>query len=385
MSKIPYTITGTVVDATTLSPLVGVDVSYNEDSTLTDTKGYFTLVGHIEENEFITLKISSPNYTQTSIPPYSINLINGLPTETPKLKPNLGVIKLTPSVNSLKVDKLNSLQYSNNTIKSLSPVDSSLLQQKSFSSIINTIKLTLIPMVLGMLYEFGITKANDFLQGKISDLNSNCPSNPEKIKDIIQTRNKLTKQLNNLYKTVDRLTKSLGLINNVLSISSTTFSVLKSLPIPTPPPPTPSLVPIIQDTKADIDQNIKKFTNISSGLLTTLIILRESIQQALDLLAILDENIQKCTTDADLVEINQELRTINNEQQQQQQTIPQVNGFTFDVETEITNDTLKRKRAIAKNSTGVTLLKGEYSFSSSDKILIDELIFYIQSNDLKAN
>lgn len=383
MSKIPYIITGTVVDATTLSPLVGVDISYNEDSTLTDTNGYFTLVGHIEENEFITIKISSPNYTQTSIPPYSINLVNGLPTETPKLKPNLGVIKLTPSANSLKVDKLNSLQYSNNTIKSLSPVDPSLAQQKSFSNIINTIKLTLIPMILGMLYEFGITKANDFLQGKISDLNPTCPSNPEKIKDIIQTRNKLTKQLNNLYKTVDTLTKSLGLINTVLSISSTTFSVLKALPIPTPPPPAPSIVPIIQDTKTDIDRNIKKFTNISSGLLTTLIILRESIQQALDLLAILDENIRKCTTDADLVEINQELREINNEQQQQ--TTPQVNGFTFDIETEITNDTLKRKRAIAKNSTGVTLLKGEYSFSSSDKILIDELVFYIQSNDLKAN
>ena len=42
------------------------------------------------------------------------------------------------------------------------------------------------------------------------------------------------------------------------------------------------------------------------------------------------------------------------------------------------------KRAIAKNADNVTILKGEWSFSSIDQILIDELVFYIQQNDLKA-
>jgi hypothetical protein len=49
------------------------------------------------------------------------------------------------------------------------------------------------------------------------------------------------------------------------------------------------------------------------------------------------------------------------------------------------NTEIKRKRAVAKNQAGITLLKGEWSFSSNDQILIDELIFYIQSNDLKAD
>jgi hypothetical protein len=31
------------------------------------------------------------------------------------------------------------------------------------------------------------------------------------------------------------------------------------------------------------------------------------------------------------------------------------------------------------------MLKGEPSFSSNDQILIDELIFYIEQNDLKAD
>ena len=57
----------------------------------------------------------------------------------------------------------------------------------------------------------------------------------------------------------------------------------------------------------------------------------------------------------------------------------------MDVEVEKTSNPLKRKRAIAKNTNGVIALKGEWSFSSVDQILIDELVFYIQVNDLKAN
>ena len=113
-----------------------------------------------------------------------------------------------------------------------------------------------------------------------------------------------------------------------------------------------------------------------------LLVLRDSIQQALDLLKLLDQFIQNCTTDADLVAINEELRVTN---QSDPPTITQINGFTMDVETENTTNNLKRKRAIAKNSQGVILLRGEYSYSSSDQILIDELVFYIQNNDLKAN
>ena len=63
-----------------------------------------------------------------------------------------------------------------------------------------------------------------------------------------------------------------------------------------------------------------------------------------------------------------------------------VNGFILSVETDNSNPvgTLKRRFAVAKDTRGITLLKGEPSFSSSDQILIDELVFYIQQNNLKA-
>ena len=50
------------------------------------------------------------------------------------------------------------------------------------------------------------------------------------------------------------------------------------------------------------------------------------------------------------------------------------------VETEVTDKPLKRRRATATNAQGVVMLKGEWSFSSIDQILIDELVFYIQQN-----
>ena len=62
-----------------------------------------------------------------------------------------------------------------------------------------------------------------------------------------------------------------------------------------------------------------------------------------------------------------------------------VNGFTMGVETEKTTNSLKRRRSTATNAGGVVMLKGEWSFSSIDQILIDELVFYIQINDLKAD
>ena len=64
-----------------------------------------------------------------------------------------------------------------------------------------------------------------------------------------------------------------------------------------------------------------------------------------------------------------------------------VNGFTLVVQEDSENPvgTLKRRRAVAKNSKGTILLKGDESFSSGDKILLNELKFYIETNNLKAN
>lgn len=369
----PYNISGIVVDKLTKQPLIGVKISYNENTTLTNSDGEFNLNGVATTEDFIQININASSYVPQTKSPY---------TGDNKVKNNLGVVELISNKTNLELEKLKSSQLDNNLVQNIIPKDASSLQQKTLNNTINNLKSILIPSILGLIAQFGVTNALDFINSKTSNIDPSCPQDIEVLKGLISKRNKLAKQLNNLYKTVDITTKALGLLDITLTTFTTTFTFLKALPIPTPPPPSPSLVPPIQDLKPGIDSNIKKFTTISSGLLILLTTLRDSIQQALDLLKLLDQFIQNCTTDAELTEVNEELRVTN---QTSPPTTAQINGFTMDVETENTTNDLKRKRAIAKNNQGVILLRGEYSYSSSDQILIDELVFYIQTNDLKAD
>jgi hypothetical protein len=85
--------------------------------------------------------------------------------------------------------------------------------------------------------------------------------------------------------------------------------------------------------------------------------------------------------------LSQELINLSNEASEEGVSSPNiVNGFILEVQAMDQNvvGNLKRRQAIGKNSQGIILIKGDPSFSSSDQILINELAFYIQSNNLKA-
>ena len=89
-----------------------------------------------------------------------------------------------------------------------------------------------------------------------------------------------------------------------------------------------------------------------------------------------------------MTEINSELLALGTQSQSQGNPIvTNVNGFEISVVVDEDSKAgeLYRRQAIAKNSTGITILKGESSFSAEDQILIDELAFYIVQNNLKAD
>ena len=114
--------------------------------------------------------------------------------------------------------------------------------------------------------------------------------------------------------------------------------------------------------------------------------LRQNLVLVLNLLKMLDGLIQDCYPEAGQSDLRAELLELTKEQSNQESPlVTNVNGFEMGVETEGTTSTLKRKRAIARNKQGIVMLKGEYSYSSIDQILIDELSFYIQTNNLKAD
>ena len=127
-----------------------------------------------------------------------------------------------------------------------------------------------------------------------------------------------------------------------------------------------------------------------------IILLKSVISMLISHLQILDQNIQECYPEINsdnqiglgvyLEPINLELQKINQNQNQTTPTITKHNGFDLKVINANTNSVqgLFRRQAVAINPQGVIALRGEPSFSSSDQILINELIFYININNLKA-
>jgi hypothetical protein len=368
-----YSIEGTVVSNQDQSPIKGAQITIIPgDSTFTNAEGSFTINGDILENESLFMTVSAPGY-QAIEPP----LYKGDNT----LKSNLGVLQLQPIVTSLAEDKIKSSQLNIDQIKEISKSrkDLSYYAEEKLANQVNILKNTLIPSVLTMAASFGITQLLNYSPEQLPKLlnQSVCPTQPELI-NLINRKNKLVKQLNNSLKLIDTTTKTLDITGFLIIPLQALLTIAENNP--------PITNPIPLGVSKRLDQTISTLSSVNTGILSILIILKQTLVQALQLLNLLDSLIQKCYPDADQEKVALELTALTN--QQSTQTSPVVinaYGFTMGVETEVTDKPLKRRRAIATNKGGVVMLKGEWSFSSIDQILIDELVFYIQQNNLKAD
>jgi len=352
----------------------------------------------IESNNFPKILITSPGYESMEITPYK-----GDGTA----KTDLGVIVLTSTTEGLEQDKIKASQLNTDQIKKISKGEKTAdyYTQERLSNQINTIKTTLLPTVLTLIAGFGVTKASNLAaqnQDKILDAVKNistCPTQLE-LTSIINKKNKLVKQLNNILKSINNTTKALGITGGVIEALDIAYNVLKNLPIPSSTgvlgvPGLPiNVILAIQDNKDKIDKLINKLKKINTSILSILVLLRQVLLQVIQLLNLLDKLVEKCYSDANQdpytnqEQISAELTLLTNEQSNQTSPIiTDVNGFTMGVETEpqISTLSIKRRRATATNKQGVIMLTGEWSFSSIDQILIDELVFYIQTNDLRAD
>ncbi len=268
----------------------------------------------------------------------------------------------------------------------------------SIAKILDTIKTKLIPLAISLLLAFGISKLTQANR-------KTCPT-PEALADVIRTRNRVVRQLNQIFKTIT--------INTAIAVAFTALAnVLKGVRLGLNAIPLPQAVGVppakdfgglifaqpysmsakLQDITAtlkDLEENNKK---TSRATFVSLIFLIAAATTVVLLLKSIDQMAQECAEEngagnLELEAINQELLDLAEEEEEDgNPIIGNTNGFIFSVETDNKNPvgTLKRRFAVAKDSRGITLLKGEPSFSSSDQILIDELVFYIQQNNLKAN
>ena len=390
-TEIEYSIEGTVVDSTNPNKTIpGAKISTNDQNqTTSKINGQFILKGKTTSDKKISISVSLKGYTPQNFTPYF-----GDGT----IKSNLGVIQLQLIQKSLDQDKINSTLLTDSQINGLTKsikTPSSFFQKKLTTSIIN-VKSRLIPLILTLIAGFGVTQVNKLIAKgtpKISDIQNQitCPTQAE-LARIISRKNRLVKQLNRLLKVIQSTEKFINSIKKFISIVSKTILGLDiaSLALPSSIPPGIGIPVGIINKSGDVINLLKNQIKGEQGkidnLVSPLTLLKSVIAQALQYLNLLDNLVQHCYPDANQEQISAELTAITTDESNQESPIvTDVNGFTMGVETEVTDSSLKRRRAIATNKQGVVMLKGEFSFSSIDQILIDELVFYIQTNNLKAD
>ena len=379
----------------------GVYAPIPNQKTITDKQGSFSIklkLPIIPKNQKTPLKLGLL-YTKSGFVPSSAPIINGDQTIKSNLQAS-SLINLDKAAKNISKEYNDTVDEAQKLVKAIA-LNPELLVISSakigIDILVGIIKTKTIPMAVGILIAFGISKLTQSNR-------KTCPT-PEELEELIRKRNKLVRQLNQIFAKIVATT-ALAYAFKTLSATLKGVSLsLDSIPLPqaigTPPAKDfgglifsqpYSTTAKLRTITLQIKELEKNSNELSKATLVALVFLIAAAATVIILLLGLDKLMQECAeengvTQVELTAINQELLDLTEEQEEDgNPVIKSVNGFIFSVETDNSNPigTLKRRFAVAKDNRGVTLLKGEPSFSSNDQILIDELIFYIQQNDLKA-
>ena len=403
-----YTIIGKVVDSLSKEPLGDVYITDDVKSVglvgsniNSEPSGDFILRGEYQKDNTFNLTFSLPNYQSKTITPFSKNEFDIL-----TVKKDVGIIELDFALLSKKAIIIDA-PLPDIEIKAIALQEKlkdpiGFAQAEMLQNLVRTAKTVLLPAVLALIAKFGIAKAKEMLGKKLEDIDFTCPGDIDELKKLIDAKNKLTKQLNNIFQTLKTIKIGVETTDKIISVANIVAQTLSTLillfpTIPFAPSPTAPLTTKVptkngpKDTIQQIAEILGKLKILSSQILLVLNVLIGILQEILNYMALLDMLIQDCAGSDILA--NQE--TISNDlleatQQQALQGNPvvtNVNGFEMSVisVSGTTDDQLKRRRAVARNKAGVIMLQGEPSFSSNDQILINELVFYIEQNNLKAD
>ena len=386
--KVARKVSGKVIDNKN-NPITGATIRNPQNeivSNISDATGDFTIfIDYTPKMTPFSIDISAEGFGSKSVTPFE-----GPPDNT--IKNNLGVIKLQSTQVDLKdaIDAELPLPDLQVEAMKLPKINFEMAQQQAMNQVITTVKTVLLPAVLTQLAAFGIAKASDALNKKFGDLNVTCPTDLDELNRLIEKKNRLVKALNNIYNFLNGVKIGVQFVDQIaLPAAQIALEVVKSI---TFIPATPAGGPpsFNANTVENIERELKKYKLISSVTLMVLVILIQILERILALLALLDQVIGKCAIEGALPQeqlTDDLLLSTQFQSNQLSPVITNINGFEMDViavDGETDNE-LKQRRAVARNAQGVIMLQGEPSYSSNDQILIDELVFYIQQNDLKAD
>ena len=251
-----------------------------------------------------------------------------------------------------------------------------------------------------------------------------CPTQ-QQIDRFVNIRNNIVEQLTKVYEKVDRLSSNISGVANFLTLILTGIKIAsgisRSLSLGTiaAPFPIPGAVSSgISSAQGEVEKfkfkadGAQKLVPITGGLISANIAIKLFANALRDLICTieaLDASMIECSSQPPLDTPPEQVQAVKLQlvEKFQARLIPISDdvisfieqdveegegnlldtiyrGFNFEIEEVPFSPTVNRKRALAKNSDNITLLQSELSFTSTPNILIEELKFVIDRDNLRA-
>lgn len=244
---------------------------------------------------------------------------------------------------------------------------------------------------------------NTFPKGK-------CPPK-EKIQKTLELRNNMVGQANAISDRLDSFSKIVLGVSKFLSvflvlvgIMSTTKTILSLVAtslslIPLPNPIVNKIVSTlntITNTLDTVQQTIifdasgkQRLVPIKAGVdgaSLSLSLASSYIENFVDKLSELDNKISECDSSALLPPLDPQLILTAQFSKKSKESANETayNGFNIEVEEVPYSPTVNRKKAVGLNPDGIKLIETPLSFATNNQILINELKFIIDKDNLKA-
>jgi len=210
-----------------------------------------------------------------------------------------------------------------------------------------------------------------------------CPTK-EELLIIIAKRNALAGGINQLQNQIVTLNRTGDLITKITTPLPPALTLLKVLPLPTAiPGVTAGSLVTLSDIFSTLKEILNKFKSIAGGFNFLENFTISILNKVNNELKKLDVLIEKCAKESGI-----EYEVINEELNQDltEEGFGTYKGFTFEIKYDGLNQTPYPKRfAQALDKRKVVRLKSESSFASDPNVLVEELKFIIDTQNLKGD
>ena len=226
-----------------------------------------------------------------------------------------------------------------------------------------------------------------------------CPT-PEVLDRIISQRNNMVDFLNKQQDRINNLKRPIETSGELVNFLLQTTTVIKlsafianqaAKVIPLIPGAVVSIIndlDTIRETILVDNKNQPRIPPIQQALSNVNIPLNQLnrlITQIVFALGDIDDIIGLCRPDAELESLSPEvLATVVIELSSDLQEDNLYKGFRLEIETRAYTDTVNQNRAVGKNQSGISLIQTEWSFASDPNVLIRELKFRIDAENLST-